>query len=88
VTDATITTYVIAMRDSRGRTLATEDCDDYGRAKRRYAHAVTTLNGGGFDSDIAEIALVRLSDRTQTTLRSTKPQTARAKAQMAMGVSD
>jgi hypothetical protein len=82
----TITTYVVAMRDSRGRTMATEGETDYGRAKRRYAQAVTTFNGGGYDSDVSEVALVKLSDRTQTTLRSTRPQTARAKAQMRAAV--
>jgi hypothetical protein len=83
-TTSTITTYIVAMRDNRGKLLSAEGETDYGRAKRKYTAAVTTFNGGGYGPDCTEVALVKVTDRTQTTLRSTTPQTARAKAQRGM----
>ncbi len=82
-------TYLVAMRDTTGRTLADESVDDYGRAKRRYREHVRTFNGDGFALEVAEIALIRVDDeRRRSTLASTRPQTSRAKAQLAMGVGE
>ena len=91
---STLTTYLVAMRDARGRTLV-EDHGEAGsehderKAKRRYQQHVRTFNSAGFSEEVSEIVLIRLDDnRRRSTLRSTKPQTSRAKAQLAMGVGE
>ena len=85
-----MTTYLIALRNAAGATII-EDWgiytpDDSERnAMRRYRHEVKRWQRGELHPEVAEVALMRLDgDRRRSTIRSTRPQTSRAKAQLAM----